>query len=483
MGIVDEKIRGDLRKIRDERSHRRYRERQEPILHRLLPHQAELLNAYEAHGSRYTCLAGGVGSGKTDAGSFKAIQKHQQIPADCKGAIFANTYPQLMEATIANFLRMLAHFKIPFEFKRSSPPTIVVFGKKILCYSLSNYEKVSGVEFSWAWIDEAWDTCKDAWDVVKARVREPSRYGRVPHEIWLTTTLNGFDWIYEEWVEKKDKGLNPDHFLVRGKTFDNVFVSKEYQASLIATYDPQLARQMLGAEFVAIGGNSVYSDFFNRFEHTSGGIKMTPRLPLDWSLDFNIKPMCSVIGQVADEGTNTIFGPSKKFFACDEIVLDSASTWDAAHEFINRYGDWPGMVRVFGDASGWAKSTQAQDNASDFIIVKRILTEHFGENRVEFMVPRSNPRERDRIYAVNARLMSADKKTHFRINRDKCPNLIRDLENVQYAKRGKEIDKSSSYGRPETHPSDALGYWIHRLCPIKRGSLEIISKFPEGSRL
>ena len=446
------------------------------VLYQMLPHQAAMFYSK----ARYTCLGGGVGSGKTDCGSFKALAVHRSIPPDCIGMICANTYTQLIEATIANFLKMMDSLKIRYTIVGRTPPIIYVFGKKILCFSLSNYQKISGVEVAWVWIDEAWDAPEEAWSVLKARCRQVSRYGKVDHKLWLTTTLNGFDWVYKEFLEKPEQGLNTDHTFIRATSFDNIFVDVYTQASLLASYDPFLAKQMLYAEFISAGKGAVYANYFSRYEHAGKSITPSPSLPLDWSLDFNVHPMCSVVGQVLKGKGQTIFGPNYKFFCADEITLDTASSWDAAEEFIRRYGDWPGTIRVFGDAMGTLRSTTDRENRSDFDIVFKILKNHFGGERVESFVSKANPSERARVYAVNARMRTEDGQIHFRIDAKKCRKTVLDLENVRYDEGTRRIDKSNI---DLTHLSDALGYWIYRLAPVSRKGLTFLGRHKHGSIL
>ena len=78
---------------------------------------------------------------------------------------------------------------------------------------------------------------------------------------------------------------------------------------------------------------------------------------------------------------------------------------------------------------------------------------------------RSNPRERQRVNAVNARLKTADNINLLALNPAITPNLHKDFEGVRVLEGGAgEIDKKQD---PKlTHLTDALGYYIAQEFPI-----------------
>jgi hypothetical protein len=110
-------------------------------------------------------------------------------------------------------------------------------------------------------------------------------------------------------------------------------------------------------------------------------------------------------------------------------------------------------VVVYGDASGEnAKTT----GASDYQMVRDFFSRQ-GMQRVEYMVPRSNPAVRERISLVNSRLRNAAGGTTLSIS-PRCKELIKDFEEVAYKGDTTVMDKTRDLRR--THLSDALGYLI-----------------------
>jgi hypothetical protein len=140
----------------------------------------------------------------------------------------------------------------------------------------------------------------------------------------------------------------------------------------------------------------------------------------------------------------------------DEIVLERATTQEAATEFENRYGKHQGAVEIFGDASGRSMQTTG---FSDYQILQNTLTKA-GIRRIKMRVPASNPPVLSRIRKVNGLLTNALGEVRLEID-PKCEHLIKDFEEVLYKPGSAVIDKNRDPLR--THVSDALGYLIWAL--------------------
>ncbi|MFA5379552.1 MAG: hypothetical protein WC455_27590, partial [Dehalococcoidia bacterium] len=82
----------------------------------------------------------------------------------------------------------------------------------------------------------------------------------------------------------------------------------------------------------------------------------------------------------------------------------------------------------------------------------------------------ANPRQRDRLAAVNTRFKSSDGVVRFLVQRH-CKKTIEDLNRVQVLPDGRLDKEQKDTGL--THISDALGYLIAYLFPIKRDYLHV----------
>ena len=105
-------------------------------------------------------------------------------------------------------------------------------------------------------------------------------------------------------------------------------------------------------------------------------------------------------------------------------------------------------------------------NLSD--LIKAELSPAFRERLSFDVVP--NPKEADRINAVNSRLRSMTGQIRLMVDRH-APMTIKDFDGVPLLEGGaKEIDKKKT---PElTHLTDALGYYVARKYPVRGGAMQ-----------
>lgn len=215
---------------------------------------------------------------------------------------------------------------------------------------------------------------------------------------------------------------------------------------------------MLGS-YLNLDGSRVYSAF-EQDEHVME-LRLDPRRPILWALDFNVDPMSSVIAQI-DSGRITVL---------DEIVIRHATTRQAVDAFLARYPKHEPGVLIYGDASGAAQQTGGM---SDYQMVKQHFEIHSSLN-VDYRVPKANPSVRERINLMNTKLRSARGDIALLVDK-KCTELIQDFEQVCYKGDTGQIDKDRD--RMRTHSSDALGYLVWQECrplgPIGEQSLRMI---------
>lgn len=215
-------------------------------------------------------------------------------------------------------------------------------------------------------------------------------------------------------------------------------------------------RQLYEAEWLDWAANPTY--VFERAVHIRGDLRLDSHLPLHLSCDFNVAPMAWVIGQSHKD----------QAWDLDEIEIDgNATTQAAAKEFLRRYpGSRTQELWIFGDASGKSKSTKS--TKSDYQILHEMLRPAWP--RLRFMVPEANPPVTDRINSVNSMLKSGAGETRYYIH-NRCKKLANDYARVSTKPGTRDLDKTN---KSLTHFSDAAGYRLHRLFPVRR---------PEISRL
>jgi len=411
--------------------------------------------AFLASRAEHVAFIGGVGSGKTRAGSYWAAR--ELCEADGIGFVGANTYQQLNRVTLKAFLETLAQWRVPFVFGRRPPTSwgasrfpkhesvcsVLVKGKlrQVVCSQLGSFDYLRGLEIRWFWIDETRDTPEAAFDVLLGRKRGGPSDARRPGAV--TTTPDGFNWLYERFVSSGDKALK-DRAVIYANSRSNPWLPPGYVDGLLSSYSPRLAEQEIAGKFVSLTSGMAFAEF-SRDLHVRKELEYNPDLDLIHTLDFNVNPLCSVILQEQ---------PNGEVWAIDEIhIAGSARTWDATDAFLGRYGEHKGDVRVYGDASGRARSTKS--DSSDFDLIESAYRPVFGR-RLAMRQGYSNPSVHNSVQDVNSLLRAADGRVRLKFS-PRCEYTIRDMEQVTFRPGSRDLDKSD----PElTHHSDALRYFV-----------------------
>lgn len=198
-------------------------------------------------------------------------------------------------------------------------------------------------------------------------------------------------------------------------------------------------------------------------------------LPLFWSLDFNVNPMCSVIGQYRETLTPRSHLTNEKLLTVEvlkEISLPNATTRDACNEFIERVKEYVNLARgrrvpldIFGDASGNQRSTNGDE--TDWQIIKTFFR-RYPEFVIRYYIDKSNPTVKSRVNSVNLALKDAAGFRRLFIDVG-CVELKKDLATVKWKKDsgGNSTGLIEKSDPKRTHMSDALGYVIHQKFGIR----------------
>ena len=178
-----------------------------------------------------------------------------------------------------------------------------------------------------------------------------------------------------------------------------------------------------------------------------------------WSLDFNVNPQCSVICH---------YDGGHEFYFSDEIVLEDASTYRVAEEFVklyrNKYDGRP--VVINGDASGRNRSSNSE--YSNYAIIEQILTRE--RIMFEFQVPKANTSISNRVNNFDWHVKGLDGKRHILVNPD-CRHLCHSCKLLSYDKFGNIIEiparpgmKTIDYAK--SHIFDAASYCVMANDPV-----------------
>jgi hypothetical protein len=401
------------------------------------PHDGQIAFHTAMDVYRYVAVVAGIRGGKTHSGAYEAGRQAWNAKEGVFG-IVAPTYNMLDRTTWQEFIRAN---RALIENENSSKKIIKLKNGNIVHgHSADKPDRIRNETFNGAWVDEGRE-CKDfkgLWDVLLGRVLSTGG------KLFTTTSPNGFDDIYEIFVLNQQS----DYCLLNFPTYQNTYIDSNAIAELESKYDQKFARQEIHGEFVEFSGQvyHAYRRSVNSGDYALRNCVYDPFLPLELSVDFNVNPLAWSISQ-----TKVNSNGMEENFVIDEIYINNSNTFEGCREFISRYPNHKQSVFLFGDATGRARTTSS--NKSNYEIIKLELN---GYNIVD-RVRRSNPAERDRVNAVNARLLNSQGKSYLYIHPQKCRMLCRDFEQVSYKDSTTQIDKSKS---TLTHISDALGYRI-----------------------
>lgn len=310
-------------------------------------------------------------------------------------------------------------------------------GAELWVIGLDKPMRMEGVSWDGGVIDEYAD-CKPGTFDAHIRPALADRRGW----LWLigVPDIDGPAQVeYEHLYDIASKNNDPEWAAFHWPSAD--ILPEDEIASARRRMDPRLFEQEMLGKFVLTGGRA-FADFDPNLHVRE--TEYDPELPLCWSLDFNINPMCSGIIQ-HKAGYVTVL---------DELVLPDTQTDVAVTAFLDRVAGrgWDAShCHVYGDASGNCRDSTS--GISDWIIVKNRLA-HL---KPVMKVPRANPAIKETINAINAKLKSADGTISMAVH-PRCHQLVQDFRNALWPSANLLHDE---------HSLAWLRYFVHREYPVR----------------
>ena len=352
----------------------------------------------------------------------------------------------------------LKQFTRPYWASQPSETDLSVrlrWGGMIAIRGADQYDSLRGDGLDFAVLDEYASMDPACWTEVLRPALSDREGGAL-----LMGTPQGFNHLYERFNRAQ---TDPEWAAFQFTTQQGGNVSEPELASAARDLDERCFSQEFRASFESVGvGRTYYA--FDRKENVMR-CDYEPGVPLIWSVDFNVNPMCSILAQRIGE----------TIYILDELVLPDSNTpaaceeFFARTEFMRRIEDQRKKLRltvkVYGDASGNNRSSAA--SRTDWKIIRDFLTRLNHTMDARMHVSSSNPLVKDRINCMNAKLHNARGERRLQID-PRCNQLIRDFEQVCWKTDANgnslsELDKSDP---ARTHVSDALGYYIAQDFPM-----------------
>lgn len=227
--------------------------------------------AFHKSPAKFRAFFGGVGCGKTIAGTVEALKMMMKYPGS-EGLIGRYTDRELRQTTWKEFVNVIPPELVRDENKAQLKLTLIN-GSTALGMHLQNEERLRSLNLGWAMIDEAPEVSESVYNQLLARMR-----GYGPRRIWLVGNPEGRNWIYHKFVGPWVAGSEAkDHAYFQGKTTDVSFLPPDYIESLYASYDEDWALRFINGSWDVFEGQ-----VYPMFERSTHVLPADFRIPKEW---------------------------------------------------------------------------------------------------------------------------------------------------------------------------------------------------------
>ena len=203
--------------------------------------------------ARYVAMIAGTGSGKSWFGPvwlYREIQKYPQGSF----LVVSPTYQMFQRIVLPRTLEFMNEVT-KGEYHASDRTYYLPTGGKIYFGSSDNPFSLEGVHVHAAWMDEAGQMKREAWDVVLRRV------GFYNGRVLITTTPYNLGWLKSEFYDRWRAG-DSNYDVIQFASIENPHYPREEFERAKATMPSWKFRMFYLGEF-AKPENLIYSDFSN----------------------------------------------------------------------------------------------------------------------------------------------------------------------------------------------------------------------------
>jgi len=360
-----------------------------------LPKQLEFHNLT----NKFKAYIGGLGSGKSFAGIFETIYTVLSYPK-VLNVTLAPTNKLLKDSVIKTF-REYCPKEFVRKYNRSDQRMEFINKSEILfrsCEDMKSIDRLRNINIGDFWIDEARGVPYYAWEVLVGRLRQL----HAPLTGRITTTPIGYRWQWKKFVRDN----NPQYAWVNSSSRENIYLPKDYIATLESEYAGSFAKQEIDGQFVNFEG-LVYESF-NRNIHILTSAEQIVLKDVVIGLDFGFTNQTAI----AVLGIDT----DKRVYLIDEFYekrIMMTQLIEVLRDFKKKYN----FSRIYADPS---EPQFIEQLGSEFITEKAIndIMPGISEVSSRMQVQKDG---RPRFYILN-----------------KCTNAIMELENYRYPDKKEE---------------------------------------------
>lgn len=392
---------------------------------------------------RFVAVAAGRGSGKTELAKRRLIR---MLPIkkdwhDPKYFFGAPTEQQAKRISWEHLKALIPPRWLARPPHESELRIDTVFGSRLWVVGMDRPARIEGVQFDGCVIDESCDQKPKSFDLTVRpmlthrngwcwRIGVPKRRGPSAKE-------------FRRFFERAEAGEIRDAEAFRWPSSD--ILPPEALISAQESMDTKDYREQFDAQFETAGGQLFYG--YNS-EYNVRPCLYDPHKPLIIGSDFNVDPMCWVIGHRYEDRL--------EFF--DELFIRDTNTPQALEMLWQRYKNHQGGFEWYGDATGAARKTSATQ--SDYMHIYN--HEGFKRSGRTIHYPNANPLRADRFASCNALLCNAAGDRRLFVD-PHCTHLQDDLDARFCPPGSNEPADTGDLG----HMTDAMGYVVHSLFPMQ----------------
>ena len=376
--------------------------------------------------SRFRVVVAGRRFGKTFLSTAEMLRKAATCPESNIWYV-APTYRAAKDIAW-NMLKESVHKSNIMKVNESELSIKLVNGSMISLKGAEKPDNLRGRSLDMVICDEFADMRPETWyEVLRASLAD-----RKGSALFIGTP-KGRNHFYDLWTQDLDDWSSFQYTTIEGGNVDQ----EEIDAAK-RDLDERTFKQEFEAAFVNYSGIIYYN--FDRIKSVKKAADTD--MVLHIGMDFNLDPMSAVVS----------IRQGDSIYIIDEIVIYGSNTDEMVDEIKTRYPNK--KIVVYPDPACRQRKTSAGGRTDLSILQNAGFSVKVRERHTSV---------RDRINAVNARLMTSDDQRHLFID-PKCKHAIKSLERQTYKEGTSQPDKDSGFD----HMNDAVGYLVDYLYPIKR---------------
>lgn len=217
---------------------------------------------------RFSGYGGGVGNGKSFAGCIKTHNHCMAQP----GAFFLVGRRHATDLSDSTQKDFLALFEQEGSWSEKNRTFTYPNGSQVIFRHLEDLRKLTNMNLSGFWIDQAEEVDEQAYIFLNGRIRR--KKGTKGFEInrregFITFNMNGHDWIYRRFHKLRNPDGSPlpnpqDYKLIVATSLENKNLPQDYLDTIMSMPDEWVKRYVYGSWDVFAG--QIFAEF-NPFTH------------------------------------------------------------------------------------------------------------------------------------------------------------------------------------------------------------------------